>query len=332
VRLRAWSCVLCSMVLCALGAARVQGQGANPRYQTSIEQAVREFGAGNYAEARALFRKAHAISPNARTWRGMGMAAFELKLYVDAQRELSAALENKERPLTDDQRVQVQSLLDQSHAFVGRYQVLLQPAHARVSVDGQEASFEPDQVLLLDLGDHVLSAVADGYQEARVPLHVDGGEDQVLRVELAPPAAAGEVTAQGAPAAPTEPSHAVAASTEPAAPRAALQPHDSSDGLEIAAFVTLGGAALLGGVSAAFWISGNAKYQKLERTCAGFCSEAQLAALKTSDLLTTVFLGAAIAAAATASALFVIDLSAPDSRSSAALRVSPQGIVLHGSF
>jgi hypothetical protein len=303
-------------------------------YQTSIEQAVREFGLGNYAEARALFRRAHGISPNARTLRGMGMAAFELKLYVDALRELSGALENKARPLTEEQRVQVQALLDQSRAFVGRYQLVLTPATAKPSIDNQPAQLDSGNVLLLGLGEHVLSAAAEGYQEVRVPLHVDGGEDLVLRVELA---SDGSGTA-AAPPRPTQPPAPTATvSAEPTLAQSAAngtQPSAASSGLTTAAWITAGGSVVFAGVAVATWLVGNSRESNLERTCAPGCSEASLASLKRADVLTSVFLGAAVVAAGAAAALFVIDLSGsgekqPEQR---ALYISPQAVSLRGRF
>jgi hypothetical protein len=308
----------------------VQAEERSPGYQTSIEQAVREFGAGNYAEARALFRKAHGIAPNARTLRGMGMAAFELKMYVDALRELGRALDDKVRPLTDEQRVQVQSLLDQSRAFVGRYQIVLQPADAHTSVDGQAVTLEAGNMLLLSLGDHVLRAAADGYQEVHVPLRVDGGEDLVLRVELAADAS----NAASQPPSPTPPPAPTAsATTTPRPPgRAQPQPTAAGAGLATAAWITLGGAALLGGASAVSWIVGSNRYARLERSCSGSCSDAQLSPVKRADVITNVFLGASLLAAGASALLFVIDMSAPHEGAPRALQVSAQGLALRGSF
>lgn len=77
---------------------------ATAEYDDAIRRAIEEFDAGHWGEARALFRRAHEISPNARTWRGLGITAFELRRYVDAVSELEAALTNTLKPLTEKQR------------------------------------------------------------------------------------------------------------------------------------------------------------------------------------------------------------------------------------
>src|SRR5262245_12054084 len=61
-------------------------------YKALTEAAVEEHSLGHYEEARALFAKAHAINPNARTLWGMGTAAFEARQYVDAMQLFDAAL------------------------------------------------------------------------------------------------------------------------------------------------------------------------------------------------------------------------------------------------
>ena len=51
-------------------------------------RAIVEFEAGRFAEARALFMRAHEIWPSARTFRVLGMTSFELRSYVRALQEL----------------------------------------------------------------------------------------------------------------------------------------------------------------------------------------------------------------------------------------------------
>ncbi|HET6331831.1 MAG TPA: hypothetical protein VFG30_01395, partial [Polyangiales bacterium] len=82
--------VLGVLALSAPEAARAQNKGDG--YSQVIQNAVVEFDAGNWAEARVLFEQAHTLRPSARTLRGMGMASFEIKEYVRAEKELNASL------------------------------------------------------------------------------------------------------------------------------------------------------------------------------------------------------------------------------------------------
>jgi hypothetical protein len=151
-----------------------------------IGDAVAEYDAGRYEEARALFRAAHDKAPTARTLRGIGMASFELRDYVEAVRALGAALKDERRPLTDDQRQQVQQLLGRAETFVGRFGLKLQPADAILAVDGKTTAREADGTLLLPFGHHRVVAHCPACQPAEKELEVDvsGGERRELEIAL----------------------------------------------------------------------------------------------------------------------------------------------------
>ena len=148
-----------------------------------IREALSEFNALNYAEARSLFERAHALKPNARTLRGLGITAFELKRYVQAIQELEAALVETRTALTAKQHAEVEALIEKARGFVGKVSLELTPADADVLVDGQPAA---GSELVLDLGEHQVSVRADGYRDETIELVIDGGEQITRRVELLP--------------------------------------------------------------------------------------------------------------------------------------------------
>ena len=122
-----------------------------------IGDAVAEYDAGHFQEARALFRQAHERQPTARTLRGIGMCSFELRDYVEATRSLGASLRETRRPLTNEQKRHAELLLARAHTFVGRFTMKIKPANASLFVDGHPAELEPDGVMLLSFGRHQLS-------------------------------------------------------------------------------------------------------------------------------------------------------------------------------
>ncbi|MCZ7679746.1 MAG: sigma 54-interacting transcriptional regulator [Sandaracinaceae bacterium] len=86
------------LVALALVPARARAQDGEAQYRALIEEAVVEFDAGRFPEARSLFLRAHDLAPNARTLRGVGMASFEMRDYVEAYRALSSSLDETVRP------------------------------------------------------------------------------------------------------------------------------------------------------------------------------------------------------------------------------------------
>ena len=153
-----------------------------------IGDAVAEYDAGHFQEARALFRQAHERQPTARTLRGIGMCSFELRDYVEATRSLGASLRETRRPLTNEQKRHAELLLARAHTFVGRFTMKIKPASASLFVDGHPAELEPDGVMLLSFGRHQLSlrCASCAPTEKEQEITVSGGEHREIELALAP--------------------------------------------------------------------------------------------------------------------------------------------------
>jgi len=156
----------------------------DPAYRKAIKEGLAEFAALHFEEARSLFRRAHDINPNARTFRGIGMTSFELRDYVAAVRNLSAALEDTRKPLSLEQRKSAKDLLDRSRMLVDAYSITVSPRKARVLIDGRAPEFDADGTLLLDVGLHNLEVSAPGMIMRSLSINVRGGERKELSVTL----------------------------------------------------------------------------------------------------------------------------------------------------
>jgi hypothetical protein len=182
------SCVVLVFLLAGLaGSAHAEDSLApdlDAKYRSSLKEALAEYDASHFEEARILFRRAHEINPNARTLRSIGMASFELRDYVAAVRTLSAALVDPRKPLNAEQRAHVQGLLEKSRMYVDIYSLKIAPADARVLIDGRALDAEPDGTVLLGFGSHNLEASKPGYVVRTLPLNVRGGERKELAMTL----------------------------------------------------------------------------------------------------------------------------------------------------
>jgi len=174
----------------AAGLAAAQSSAAAPpasaaeaQYSELVSEAVRQYNSGAWADARALFERAHALTPNARTFRGLGLCAFELGRYVDAVEEFEAALADARQPLLPEQRIEVAGALAQARRYVGSVRVALVPAKATLLINGRVAE---DRELLLNVGAYRLSANAPGYERTTVALNVEGGQRRKLELALVP--------------------------------------------------------------------------------------------------------------------------------------------------
>jgi PEGA domain len=171
-----------------------------PSYEQAIRQAVDEYSLGHWTEARVFFARAHAIHPNARTLRGLGLSCYESRHYVEALGYLEPALRSQVQPLTAAMRSDLARVVAQAHASVGRLSLAAQPSDARVELDGQLVQVRAGQPLWLDPGEHELQLSAAGFAPLTRSIQAAAGDDIRLQLELEP-GALPELNAQLAPAA-----------------------------------------------------------------------------------------------------------------------------------
>jgi tetratricopeptide (TPR) repeat protein len=165
--------------------ARGASSGDPAGYKVAINAAIEEFDQGNFAEAREHFSRAHALFPNARTLRGLGMSEFELKNYVDAVEKLEQALASDARRVEGPLREQTTALLSRARAYVGEVALVLRPPTTTVRVDGVPADVRAGSQLRLPIGDHILEFAAEGRLPERRALKVRGEQRVELQVQLA---------------------------------------------------------------------------------------------------------------------------------------------------
>jgi hypothetical protein len=217
---------------------------AATEYDALVFRALAEYDAGRWDEARALFERAHAIDPTARTLRTIGMAAFNQADYVGALRHLEMALVDTRKPLTDEQRTHVLSLIDRSSRMVGRYRVRLSPSGASILVDGAAPALLSEDELLVVPGKHLLRVTALGHHPLERTLETRGGERQKLELLLQPEGSAPLAAASGGE------------SARPGTSSASVDTADASTSTFGIVSLSIGGAALIAsGVTLALALS-----------------------------------------------------------------------------
>ena len=203
----------CVLLLLAPRSALAQGDDEGPEpagYRAAIDAAVQEHELNHFAESREHFAQAHALLPNARTLRGLGVADFELRHYVDAVRELEAALAAPAKRLQVSLRADTEALLARARGYVGETQLSLDPPDATLRVDGVPTSLGAEARLMLEVGDHELEISASGRVTQRRTVRVQGQQTSELHVTLPTLEAAAAPTTSTTPKAPSRPRRRVA--------------------------------------------------------------------------------------------------------------------------
>jgi tetratricopeptide (TPR) repeat protein len=165
--------------------ARAADPSAEPAaYRGVVREALAEYTAKNFPEARALFAEAHRLYPNARTLRGLGMTAFELRSYRESIAYLNEALASSVKPLDAALRAETERLLTRAERFVGKLNLAVNPASAEVLLDGNPVKNVEGTPLLLEVGEHSLEFRAEGYAPETRSLYVKGHEIETWSVVL----------------------------------------------------------------------------------------------------------------------------------------------------
>jgi tetratricopeptide (TPR) repeat protein len=188
-----------------------------------VREALSEYTAKNFPEARALFAEAHRLYPNARTLRGLGMTAFELRSYRESIAYLSEALASLVKPLDGSLRAETERLLARAERFVGKLNLEVNPASAEVLLDGNPVQVAAGTPLVLEVGEHSLEFRAEGYSTETRSLYVKGHEIETWTVVLNKQAAQAL-----APIAPAPAEVAERAEQQPPGPRY-FSPGDNED-------------------------------------------------------------------------------------------------------
>lgn len=310
------------------GAAQAEDSLApdlDARYRSSLKEALAEYDANHFEEARILFRRAHEINPNARTLRSIGMASYELRDYVAAVRTLSAALVDPRKPLSADQRTHVQGLLEKSRMYVDIYTLKISPADARVLIDGRAPDAEPDGTVLLGFGSHNVEASKPGYGMRTLPLNVRGGERKELAMTLerkplaaAPPAVPSAAGVLGTPS-----------------PAKVILPAQEGGSSSAGWFIAAGGAALVAAGGGALWLFQNKELQSCHRPPNGQRCSNESAIMGRRNLAA----GATLATGAAAVTMAVIGLlsrpsspAEPFAQSALSCAVLPSGFLCGTTF
>ena len=299
-------------------------RGDSADYQKLVQQALHEYELGNFSEAKAFFAQAHALSPNARTLRGLGMCTYELRHYVEAIGYFDKSLNATERPLTVPMRGEVSQLLKQARSFVAKLRVSLEPPSAELRIDTRPVEKDAAGYVMLDPGTHELVAEAPDYDLATRSIRTDGGEELTIKLTLRPheePKPAQVAEAPGPPPVVEPVKHA---------PRPAQS--------TVGPWILIGASAVVaigGGVALAFMLKDKAFVENVKGTPV-YPGEYQAADNRVLPLSIVGFTAVGVGAAGLISGIAWMIVSSSDASEQndehTKLEISPGQLSLHGHF
>jgi hypothetical protein len=305
------------LVACAFAAGEVAAQApaaevaeasATPAYSEAINDAIGHYSAGRWREAQLAFARAHALQPSARTYRGLGLAAFYLDEFAAAREAFEQALADSRKPLPQAQRRELVDLLAACARETGRVELRVAPPSARVELDGVVSE---RRVLFLGRGTYVLTLSAEGHVAERTTLTIAGGEERSLELSLAAVERQAAAPAVVAPAGPSDPVGEATAIPPDRAPPANAS---TAGGGRVFTWIAAAAVPVFASTAAAVWFTGKAERDAIEKDCLlDGCDmdetkrRSRNAGLDTYETWTNVSLAASGVALVAAAVLFVVE-------------------------
>ncbi len=222
---RAWISGLVLALVLVLGAS-ARAQDAAPEAGSALRSALQAYEAGDLSAAQRGFAQAHREQPTARTLRGLGVVAYRQGRWLDAYAHLTLSLVSTAKPLTEELRARVLTLVDELGAKLTRVHFQLSPSDATLRVDGSPPSYDASGAVLILPGTHRVTLEAPNHVASVWVLEAEVGSEQLRSWQLAlegaaPPASALASTPMSATAPP--PSDAPARLPEAASRPATLR-------------------------------------------------------------------------------------------------------------
>jgi hypothetical protein len=135
---------------------------------------------GNYGGALAEFEEAYRLKPGAGSLQNVALSQKGLFRYSEAAATLEQLLAQHGSELSDGERQAVAEALAELKGLMASIKLRVQPESARVLLDGRPLSTS-DWIapIVLNVGEHTLSADAPGYTSERRVVRVAGGQRDV---------------------------------------------------------------------------------------------------------------------------------------------------------
>lgn len=309
----------------AQGTSRPQ---ATPSEQDKAEasshfrRAVELFQDGLFRPSLVELKRAYEIAPNYRVLYNIGQAHMALGEFVEAIQAYEEFLRQGGAEIDAARRSELQGQLEQLRRNTAMVAVRVNQAGAKVSVDGKEVGTAPlSSHVVLSVGQHRISALAEDGSSASEDLNVAGGDFRQLSLTLVAPAAA--------------PAPALAVEAAPQKPPMAIRTKWAIGLMASGAALAIAGGGLALSASAA-----NDDYRKELDKQPGDPNAIESAhdQLSRRALAADVLFGAAAAVAVTGVVLMFVKGREKADQSSSAKRVqlriglTPQSVVAQGRF
>jgi tetratricopeptide (TPR) repeat protein len=157
-------------------------------YKQHMENGVKLFQDKNYAAALLEFEAAYAQKPKASPLLNVALAHKAMFAYPKAIAALEKALNAHGDSMDPADKKAAEEAIAEMRALLAHLAVTVTPAHATVSIDGEDLpAGAASRPIAVGPGTHRVAARAEGFASAEKSISVVSGEkDKSVRIDLAP--------------------------------------------------------------------------------------------------------------------------------------------------
>jgi hypothetical protein len=172
-----------ALALFALGAAGPALAGDEARARAHFDAGIRLLDARDFARALGEFRAAYAIWQNPKILLNIGTSLRELGREAEAANAYARYLRGP--GIDAGKAAEVEKLLSEIDARVGRVELVSNERDARILIDGAlSVEWHPEEALRLAPGAHTLVAEKSGFSPAVMTISVSPGETRKVELVL----------------------------------------------------------------------------------------------------------------------------------------------------
>ncbi len=163
-----------------------------------FQSGVKLYRDANYPGALAEFEAAYELKPGPSSLQNVALSQKALFRYGEAADTLKLLLERHGAELSEDERRAMRLAVEELEGLIGSVLVTVEPANARVTINGQLVPPEQrGKRLRVNVGEHTVVAEAPGYTRATKTFRIAGGQNDVpVVLALEPTGGFVEVTAE----------------------------------------------------------------------------------------------------------------------------------------
>ena len=183
------SILLLAMLAIAAGPSAARADSAaNARAEAKRHDRATELNKdGQVAEAVIELKRCYELAPHHTVLYDLGEAYITLAKPVEAVWALRRYLEEGGTAIKPSRRAEVELEIARQKARIATLEIRGLPGGARVRVDGVEVGTAPlGRLISVGIGDHAVSATAEGYDPAEVQVTVAGEDRRTIALTMKP--------------------------------------------------------------------------------------------------------------------------------------------------